>query len=84
MKEYGKINSNGVFISAPVNFITPDGKPVLNFCSSVKLMTEYGFKPVESEEEPEVDGAHIAVPVYQDMGSVIRRSWSVELADEEE
>ena len=42
---------NDQLIPAPVNFLTPDGKWIINFNQSVELMDEYGYAIKEPEAE---------------------------------
>lgn len=42
---YGKL-VEGKINYAPVNFMTPDGRLILNFNKNVSLMKEYGFKKI--------------------------------------
>ncbi len=42
---------NDYLISAPVNFITPDGRTICNFNLSPELMNEYGYTVTEVQAE---------------------------------
>ena len=75
---FGRINQETqAFEWAPVNFVTPDGETIMNFCFDEELERQYGFKQVETEPEPEVGPNQIAVPRYTDDGDVIRESWEI-------
>ena len=75
---FGRINSEtGAFEFAPVNFVCPDGSTICNFIFNEDLMRSYGFKPVQSEPEPEVEPNKIAVPRHKDTGEAIRLTWEI-------
>ena len=74
---FGRINPDKAFERAPVNFITPEGVTIMNFCFNEGLIRQYGFKPVEESPEPEVEPNQIGVPRYEDMGEYIKQTWDV-------
>ncbi len=51
---YGKIE-NGEFQFAPINFITPAGRTIINFHKKPAKLAEYGFLPVTESPIPEYD-----------------------------
>ena len=79
---FGRINpDNRAFEWAPVNFMTPDGKTIMNFDLDEDQMRSYGFKQVAMETEPEVGTNQFAVPRYVDKGEYVLQTW--EIIDEE-
>lgn len=75
---FGRINQEtGAFEDAPVNFVCPDGTTICNFVFNEDLMKTYGFKPVQSDPEPETEANETAVPRYKDTGEVIQLTWEI-------
>lgn len=60
---YGKL-VEGKINYAPVNFMTPNGRLILNFNKNVGLMKEHGFKIV-SEDIPSYDQNKCDLYVYE-------------------
>ena len=78
MADFARINpDNGSFEIAPVNFEAPDGTTIMNFYLDENMMSEYGFKPVDSDPEPEVQSNQVAAPIYEDLGDTIRVTWRI-------
>ena len=76
--QYGKLNEDRQLEYAPINFITEDGKVILNFAQNEKLMSEYGFKPVEDTPCPEFNREfQIAKSQWQEQKQKIVKIWTV-------
>ena len=74
---YGKLE-NGTLIEAPINLELEDGTIIENFNKSIKLMTQYGFKPViESKPVYNVRTQYCNLIDYSETGDTIRFNWEV-------
>lgn len=62
MQFYGKL-INGVVEYAPKNYITDDGKTILNLDKNPKLLNKLGYKLIVDKSTPDYD------PSYQDISS---------------
>lgn len=75
---YGKIE-NGEFQFAPINFITPAGRTIINFHKSPAKLAEYGFLPVTESPIPEYDPeTEYPVDHYEQGDGAIIQSWTIE------
>lgn len=74
---YGKIE-NGEFQFAPINFITPAGRTIINFHKKPEKLAEYGYLPVETSPAPPYDPeTQHAEPVYALGDGVIMHAWVI-------
>ena len=78
MPRYGKF-VDGVFEWAPINFVTPTGRTIINFNRKARYLEEYGFLPVQTAPVPDYDPeTEEAVDHYAEGDGVIFQSWTIE------